>query len=602
MKFSQLAFYFEKIENTPSRLAMTGLLANLFRELNGEEIEKTIYLLQGRVVPLYEKIEFGMAEKMIIKSALLALNLEAKIFTNRYKKIGDLGKTIEEFKKERRSFEKKPLSVMEVYQKLYQLATAAGEGSQEVKLNILSGLIRQLDPLSSRYIVRIPAGVMRLGFSDMTVLDAFSWLIKGDKSLRPIIEKAYHVRPNLGFIARTIKEKGILGLKKITPKVFTPILMMKAERLSSAVEILEKIGRCAVEEKFDGFRLQIHYKRKSQHSNGKDGEVKLYSRNLEDVTFMYPDIVEGVKKEIIAEEIIFEGEAVGFDRQTGHFLPFQETVQRKRKYGIQEKVKELPLKLFAFELLYLNGKSYLETPFIERRKKLLSVIKTSGDKFKDIILIAPEEIADEEKRINFLFNEAVAKGLEGIMAKKLDGIYQPGARGWNWIKMKHSYTSKIADTLDCLVMGYDFGRGKRASFGIGAFLVGVFDEENDKFVTVAKIGTGLSDEEWRNLKTQSSRLKIEEKPNQYEVDKMMECDVWLTPAIVVEIRADEITRSPVHTAGRKMKPSKTGAALEVDTPGFALRFPRLERFRPDKKPQEITTLKEIEKMFKRQVK
>ncbi len=611
MKFSKLSSYFEKIEKTTSRLLITELLANLFRELTIEEIEKTVYLLQGRVAPLYEKVEFGMAEKMIIKSAIFAFKLNKNDFMNRFKKIGDLGVTVEEFKKEIISFEEKDLSILEVYQKLYQVAKATGEGSQEVKVSIISSLIRQLDPLSTRYIVRIPLGVMRLGFSDMTVLDAFSWMLKGDKSLRSIIEKAYHVRPDLGFIGRVVKEKGIEGLKKITPKVFTPILMMRAERVSSAAEILEKIGSSAVEEKFDGFRLQVHYHKnsniKSQNSklqfkNQNVEEVRLYSRNLEDVSYMYPDIVEGVKKEIEAEEIIFEGEAIGFDPQTGNFLPFQETVQRKRKYGIEEKAKEIPLKLFAFELLYLNGESYLDVPFRERRKKLVSVIKTSGEKFKDIILIAPQSIVKEEKEINLLFNEAITKGLEGIVAKKLDGIYHPGARGWNWIKFKRSYTSKIEDTIDCLIMGYDLGKGKRANFGIGAFLVGVLDEKKEKYVTVAKIGTGLKDEEWRQLKIKSQKLKVANKPSNYEVDKAMECDVWLAPAIVVEIRADEITRSPVHTAGRKLKPTKTGIALTVDIPGFALRFPRLERFRDDKRPEDVTTLKELEKLFKEQMK
>lgn len=593
MSFKELAEYFRKIEQTSSRLKMTEILANLFKKIDKREIDKVLYLLQGRLLPLYEKLEFGMAEKMIIKSCLLALNLEKKVFIDRYKKIGDLGETVEFFKKEKRSLLEKELTITEVYEELSRLARASGEGSQEVKLNILASLIDKLDPLSCRYIVRIPAGIMRLGFSDMTVLDSFSWMVKGDKSLRPLIEKAYHVRPDLGLIGRVLKEEGFSGLKKIKPAVFTPILMMRAERLSSAAEILEKIGRCAIESKYDGFRLQIHYQRLTQ-------KVKLFSRNLEDVTFMYPDIVEGIKKEVTAKEIILEGEAIGFNPQTGDFLPFQETVQRKRKYGVEEKAKEVPLKLFAFELLYLDGENYLSSSFSERRKKLISSIKTSGDIFKDTILIAPQKIVDQEKELNFLFDEAVSKGLEGIVAKKLDGIYQPGARGWNWIKYKRSYSSKLQDTIDCLVMGYDLGRGKRADFGIGAFLVGVFDEKQDKFVTVAKIGTGLSDEEWRKLRVQSSKFKVQDKPKEYEVDKIMECDVWLRPGIVVEIRADEISRSPVHTAGRVMRPTKTGQALEVDTPGFALRFPRLERFRNDKSPAEVTTLEEIKAMFKSQ--
>ncbi|MCX7881189.1 MAG: ATP-dependent DNA ligase [Patescibacteria group bacterium] len=595
MKFFHLAQYFEKIESTSLRLKITTILADLFDKLTPAELKKTIYLLQGRVVPLYEKIEFGMAEKMIIKSVILALNLEKDYFLSRYKKIGDLGQTVEEFKKEIRSFEEKELSVLEVYESLYKLAIVSGDGSQETKIKILANLIRQLDPLSCRYIVRIPAGIMRLGFSDMTILDAFSWLIKKDKSLRGIIEKAYHVRPDLGYIGEVIKEKGVEGLTKISPQVLTPILMMRAERLSSSQEILEKIGCCAIEEKFDGFRLQIHYQK-------KDSKVKLFSRNLEEVTFMYPDIVEAVKKEIGAEEIIFEGEAVGFEPQSNSFLPFQETVQRKRKYGIEEKAKEIPLKVFAFELLYFNGKSYLNKPFFKRRERLEEIVINKEKDFEKTIFLANQKIVEKEKEINLFFDEAITKGLEGIVAKKLDGVYQPGARGWNWVKFKRSYSSKIEDTIDCLVMGYDLGKGKRASFGIGAFLVGVYDEKEDKFVTVAKIGTGLSDEEWKNLKVQSLKFKVQKKPNQYEVDKTIECDVWLAPSIIVEIRADEITRSPVHTAGRRLKPSKSGSALEVDVPGFALRFPRLERFREDKKIDEVTTLKELENLFNRQKK
>jgi DNA ligase I, ATP-dependent (dnl1) len=454
-------------------------------------------------------------------------------------------------------------------------------------------LIRQLDSLSCRYLVRIPTGVLRLGFSDMTILDALSWMEKGDKSLRKMIENAYHVRPDLGYISRLIKEKGASSLKNISPQVFTPILMMKAERLSSAKEILEKIGRCAVESKYDGFRLQIHY---SKEKN----QVRIFSRNLEEVSSMYPDIVFGAKKEIKAKNIIFEGEAIGFDPQTGNFLPFQETVQRKRKYDIEEKSKEIPLKLFAYELLYLNDKNFIHLPFEERRKNLEKVISQKKDLFKETIILSPQNIVGEEKKLEFLFDEAVTRGLEGIVAKKLDGIYQPGARGWNWIKFKRSYSSKIEDTIDCLVMGYDIGKGKRASFGIGAFLVGVFDEENDTYVTVAKIGTGLSDEEWRALYQKCQKVRVKDKPKNYLVDKMMECDLWVAPQIVVEIRADEITRSPVHTAGRKMKLTKTGQAEEVDIPGFALRFPRLERFRDDKNPNEVTTVLELEKLYRSQ--
>jgi DNA ligase-1 len=315
---------------------------------------------------------------------------------------------------------------------------------------------------------------------------------------------------------------------------------------------------------------------------------------------MYPDIVAGIQKEIHAKDAILEGEAIGFDPQSESFLPFQETVQRKRKYGIDEKAKEIPLKLFAFELLYADGKSFIDSPFTERRKKLEQVVKNKGELVDDTVIVAHNEISDDPKRIELIFEENITKGLEGIIAKKLDGTYQPGARGWNWIKFKRSYSSKIEDTIDCLVMGYDYGKGKRASFGIGAFLVGVYDQKEDRYLTVAKIGTGLKDNDWISLKEKAEKITIKKLPVQYEVDKLMDCDVWVSPEVVVEIKADEITRSPVHTAGRVMKATKSGNAMEVEVAGFALRFPRLVRFREDKTPEEVTTVKEVNEMFKAQ--
>ncbi|MEK7078816.1 MAG: ATP-dependent DNA ligase, partial [Patescibacteria group bacterium] len=261
------------------------------------------------------------------------------------------------------------------------------------------------------------------------------------------------------------------------------------------------------------------------------------------------------------------------------FLPFQDTVQRKRKYDIAEKALEIPLKLFCFELLYADGVNFIHSPFIERRKRLEEIIQTTKNISKDTVLIAPHELISEGVKIELNFEDAIARGLEGIIAKKLDGIYQPGARGWNWIKFKRSYSSKIEDTIDCVVMGYDAGKGKRTDFGIGAFLVGVYDNKQENYVTIAKIGTGLTDMEWKELKVKSSKLKVNNKPEEYFVDKGMKCDVWVNPSIVVEIKADEITKSPIHTAH------------------LALRFPRLERFRDDKKADDTTTLSEMESMF-----
>lgn len=594
MKFSTLSTYFAKLESTTSRNEMTELLAELYRAAEPDEIDKVVYMLQGRVEPLFVKSDFGLGEKMVIKAAIKALNVDEKLFRAKQKETGDSGTAVEFFKNEVLTLiGQQDLSVSEVFKKLVTITQTSGDGSQEAKLNQLADLIQTLDPLSTRYLVRIPTQTLRLGFSDMTVLDAISWMISADKSHRKAIEQAYQVRPDLGYIAHMVKKHGIPGLKKVEPAVFTPILMMKAQRLPTPRDIFAKLGPAEIEPKYDGFRLQVHY----DTQNG----TRLYSRGLDDVTFMYPDVVAGVQKEMNATTAIFEGEAIGFDSYSGSFLPFQETVQRKRKYDIEDKVKEIPLKMFAFDLLYLNGESLMNKPLTERISTMRTVIKPTGDIHKDTLLLSPEHEVNSEEDIQSAFDDAIARGLEGVMVKKKDGLYQPGARGWNWIKYKRSYSSQLNDTIDCLVLGYDTGKGKRADFGIGAFLAGIYDEKEDTFKTVAKIGTGLSDEQWRTLYAQCTNLVAHTKPALYDVDKLVSPDVWVQPQIVVEIKADEISRSQMHTAGRIMKPSKSGKSEEVHEPGYALRFPRLTNFRDDKKPEDITTLKEVAAMYESQV-
>lgn len=587
MKFKDLALYLQKLENTASRNDMIVILAELFKKVPADVFDKVMYLLQGRVAPLYVPLEFGMADKMIIKALSYAYEIDEKEVTGDFKKIGDIGELAEKFS-QKAGKEKDGIEISEVFSELETLAHLRGSGSVDKKISKLSALFKNSDPLSCRYIARIPVAKLRLGFSDMTVLDALSWMLKSDKSDRPIIERAYNIRPDLGYIGKLLKEKGVEGLNSTKPAVGTPILMARAERLSSGQEIIDKIGECAVEPKYDGFRLQVHF-------DGKN--IKIFTRNLEEVTFMYPDIERGIRGQIKSSEVVMEGEAIAYNPETGEYLPFQLTAQRKRKYDIEEMAAKIPLKYMAFDLLYLDGVNYIHEPYVSRHKALARLIKEGKT-----VYLSEEKVIGDGKEIDNFFDDAISRGLEGILAKKLDGTYQAGARGWNWIKLKRSYQSKLDDTIDCIVMGYYYGRGKRTSFGIGAFLIGIYDQVQDKFMTIAKVGTGLTDEEWKGLAVRGEKLKSKGKPALYEVDKWLEPDVWVNPEIVVEIRADELTRSPVHTAGRVMKVSKSGSALDVDVPGFALRFPRLERFRDDKKPDDVTSLAEIEKMFKDQKK
>lgn len=589
MLLKELSVFLEKLENTTSRNDMIVILADLFKQSHIEDIDKMVYLLQGRVAPIYVPLEFGMADKMVLRAMDEAYELEPGMAMEEFKKRGDIGEVAVYFAKEKNITH--DLSITQVYDVLRSITETSGVGSVEVKISKVSELLRNLDPLSVRFVSRIPVGRMRLGFSDMTVLDSLSWMLDGDKSHRKEIERAFNAHPDLGYIAKIVKEKGIIGLSDVKPEVFHPILMARAERLSSGDEIIEKIGTCAIEYKLDGFRLQAHYKK---HKDRKDA-VKLFTRNLEEVTYMYPDVVEGIINQIDADEAIFEGEAIAYDPVSRENLLFQMTTQRKRKHGIEEKAKELPLKLVCFDLLYLNGESLIDHVYTERHEKMANIIKKG-----ETVELSKEIIAETGKQIENVFDEAISQGYEGILAKKLDGVYQAGARGWSWIKFKRSYSAHLDDTIDCLVMGYYAGRGKRSSFGLGAFLIGVYDASLDSFVTVAKIGTGLTDDEWRTLAQRGKKIEAQTKPPLYIVDKMLEPDIWVEPEIVVEIKADEITRSTIHTAGRVMKTSKSGSALDVDIPGYALRFPRLERFRDDRKPEDVTALSEVIEMFAQQ--
>lgn len=563
MKFRELAIYLERLEKTSSRNEMTATLADLFKKTDPNEIDKVVYLITGSLVPNYQGIPFNIAERLMFQIIAKAYSLEASKVRDVFKAKGDLGAVVASLAKGKG----KDLSVSEVYERMFKVAKEAGGGSQERKVSRMAQILSDLDPLSARFVARIPVGNLRLGFSDMTILDALSVMLKGDKSARPELEAAFNVTADIGKITQRAKQKGLSGLAGVTPVPGTPIRPSLAERLPSAEKILEKVGKkVAVEPKYDGFRVQAHV---------FDGKVELFSRNLENTTSMFPDIADALKR-VKVKSAIFDGEAIGYDTKSGKFLPFQETAQRKRKHGIEEAIKRLPLRLFIFDILYKDGKSLLGTPFSERRKILESTIS----KVNGIVEITRQEITGSPDKIRDLIKVYLSEGLEGALIKKIDAPYKAGARGYHWVKYKKTTEEGVADTIDCLVMGVNRGQGKRAGFGVGAFLVGV--KSQDKFKTVSKIGTGLSDEQWRELDKRAKRLEVKEKPKEYDVHKNLEPDEWMQPSLVVEILADEITKSPIHTAG------------------LALRFPRLIRFRDEKSPEDATTLSELEKLFKMQ--
>ena len=574
MKFSELASYFEKLEGTSSRIELTQILSSLLKNVSTSEVEKVAYLLQGRVAPFFEPIEMGMADKMVEKAIASAGGVDRKEVTKHATKSGDMGLAAQQLNKKG---SKGNLSVSDVFEGLYKIATTHGEGSVEKKINGLSELLKKSNPISAKFLVRITLSKLRLGVGDPTVLDALSTAKFGDKGARAKLEEAYNKTSDLGFVAKTLWEKGLPAIEKVELQVGKPVRPALAERLPNAEAMIKRVGDTfAVEPKYDGFRNQVHL---------KNGEVQIFSRNLENMSHMFPDIAAAVKKEVKAKSAIFEGEAIAFNPATSEFLPFQETTKRRRKHEVEEFAQKLPLKLFTFDLLYLDGKDITQLPYRERRKKLDSIISKGED-----ILVAEEKILHTAEELKSMFEEKISEGLEGVMVKKLDAPYKAGGRGFHWIKFKRASAGELTDTIDCVLLGIYAGTGKRTEFGVGGLLVGLYDSDKDEFPTVSRVGTGLTDEEWRRVYRIAQRLKVSKKPAR--VVASAEPSFWVEPKEVLEIFADEITRSPMHPAGKK-----------DGGPGYALRFPRLISFRgTDKRAEDATTVKELIKMYDQQKK
>jgi DNA ligase-1 len=573
MKFKDFAVYLDLLEKTSSRIEITKILAELFRKSDKGEIDKVVYLSLGGLVPQYKGIVFNIAERMMAQAIAKAYGQKVEKVRELYKKKGDLGDVVFSFAETKKLKDKrteKP-TITDVYNRLFKIAQDEGEGSQDRKIVKTADLLSRLDPLSAKFVARIPIGNLRLGFSDKTVLDALSWMEKGDKSAKNDLEKAYYVLPDVGLLAKNVKSYGVRkAVKKIKPVIGVPVLPMLAQRLKSPAEMIEKMGEVAVEPKFDGLRISLHYK------SGKNGFVKAFTRNMNETSWMFPELKD-ISKYISANEIILDSEAVGVDEVRQGLANFQKTMTRRRKHEIQDKALKIPIKFYVFDIIIKDGKSLLSMPYLKRRKILAKTVKSGK-----VLEVVDYQITSNPKTIEKEMAREVKEGMEGIIVKRADSEYVAGRTGWRWVKMKEaeSKVSKLSDTLDCVVMGYTGGRGKRVTFGIGQFLVGIKD--NDKIKTVTKVGTGLTDELFREMKKRLKILEVNSQPKEYEVDKNLKPDFWVAPSLVVEIAADEITKSPKHTAG------------------YALRFPRLIRFRDDKSPAQVTTVSEVKKLYKLQ--
>jgi DNA ligase 1 len=568
MRFQDFAKYLETLEHTSGRTEMYRLLGELFGKADAEETRQIAYLCEGRLLPAFEGVETGMGERSIAASIASATNRTDEEVASASRELGDLGLAVENLSPKSKSSQ---LSVSDVYESLLRIARTSGKGSTELKQNQLATLLRLATPVEARYIVRFTQGRLRLGIAAPTIMEAVARNQAEPKRARQIIERAFNLCSDIGLVLSTLQAEGLDGLLSFKVSVGNPVRPMLAERLPSAEKIIEKIGRCAVEAKLDGFRCQVHLRR---------NRVEMFSRNLERTTEMFPDIARAIQTEINAKSAIIDGEALAINEATGEFHPFQVTVQRKRKHKVAEMAEEYPLVLVAFDLLYLDGKDLTGKSYEERHARLEKLLGAS-----ERIRLSETVITENAKELQAFFDREVELGHEGVVAKRLDSGYEPGARNYNWIKLKRAYRSELSDTVDVVLVGYLRGRGARARLGIGSLLGAVYDARTDTFQTIGKIGSGLSDENWMKLREMLDEGRVDEKPAR--VDSRLIPDVWIEPRHVVTVLADEITRSPVHTAGR-----------DENGRGLALRFPRIVGFvREDKSAEDATTALEIEEMF-----
>ena len=579
MEYEIVAEAYRDLEQVSGRLALIERLAALLAQTPDELLPVVCHLCQGLIAPEFAGIDLGLAEKLAIRAVATATGTTAEQIAARVRETGDLGQTAEQMLAglTGRSEEDASLQITEVVHTLRQIAAAEGTGSQGRKLELLAGLLGRATPLEARYLLRLVTKGLRLGIGTPTILDALAQVHAGGKKQRPVLERAYNICCDLGRVAAVLVEGGLSAVEQLHVQPGSPVRAMLAQRLSDAGEILARLGgECAAEYKYDGIRVQAH--------RTADGTIELFTRRLEEVSTQFPDVVELLATGLGPREAILEGEVVAYDAAAGELRPFGEVMFRRRKYGIDEAVRDIPVGLFCFELLYADGQDLTRLSYPQRRARLAEAITVSSQ----LRLTTAVEVA-APAALEAAFEQAVTDGCEGLVCKSVSPAagYQAGARGWLWIKLKRDYRTELSDTADLVVVGAFAGRGRRRGV-YGALLLAAYDPDADVFRTVTKCGTGFSDAELAALPARLAPLARTQRPAR--VDARQQPDVWFEPGLVLEILSAELTLSPNYTAA-------WGQIKEQA--GLAMRFPRFTgRWRDDKAPQDATTTGELISLYR----
>ena len=576
MQYVTIAQAYRDLEQAGGRLALTDRLATLLAETPAGLLPTVCYLCQGLIAPEFAGVDLGVAEKLAIRAAATATGTESEQVAARVRETGDLGLAAEQLLAVSAASRPPSLEVSFVVDTLHQIAGTEGVGSQGRKLDLLAGLLGQATPLEARYLLRLVTKGLRLGIGTPTILDALAQAYAGGRAARPALERAYNICCDLGKVAATLAGGGLAAVMQLHVQPGNPVRAMLAQRLSEPAEILAKLeGRCAAEYKYDGVRVQAH--------RTADGAIELFTRRLERVTAQFPDVVDALAAGLSPAEAIVEGEVVAFDAAAGELHPFQEVMFRRRKHGIAEAVRDVPVGLFCFELLYADGEDLTMLPYPQRREALARALTPSPR----LRLTTCTEV-DDPAALEAAFEQAVTDGCEGLVCKSVSpaAVYQAGARGWLWIKLKRDYRTELSDTVDLVVVGAFAGRGRRRGV-YGALLLAAYDPDADVFYSVTRCGTGFSDADLAALPGRLAPLARPERPAR--VAAAQEPDVWFEPGLVLEILSAELTLSPNYAAAWDQ--------IEKDS-GLAMRFPRFTgRWRDDKSAEDATTTRELIEMF-----
>lgn len=604
--YSDLTDVFQEIESTTKRLEIVAYCTDFFLKVlhrNPDELSKVVYLFINRLGPDYEGLELGLGESLIIKALSESTGQPTSFIKSEYHKVGDLGTVaLKSRSSQPPMFAPKPLRVMDVFKYLNDIATASGTSSQIKKLGLIRKMLTACKGNEAKYLVRSLEGKLRIGMAEKSVLTSLAqafvaWEIEksgtGKKvsaeevtQSEELIKDVYCQLPNYDLILDAVIHKGGLANLRDTCKLTAgiPLKPMLAKPTKSISEVLDRFQgeRFTCEYKYDGERAQIHAT--------SDGEIRVYSRNMEDMSQRYPDIVSIVPKIILEKNVSFilDCEAVAWDRVAQKILPFQVLSTRKRKDVSVNDIK-VQVHLFVFDILFFKDEPLLQKSLTERRE----LIRTHFNMVEGEFAMAKSMNSEDTEEIQAFLDQSMKDSCEGLMIKVLDGPesgYEPSKRSRNWLKLKKDYLTGIGDSLDLVVLGAYYGHGKRTNM-YGGFLLGTYNADTEEYETVCKIGTGFSENNLEEFFKQLSETVVEEPKSYISYERATNAmpDVWFEPKYVWEVLTADLSLSPIYKAG-----------IDELGKGVSLRFPRFVRVRDDKNPEDATTSEQIVQFYKRQ--